>query len=83
MNDQIIGTCISEFQFEGLICSCGKFLQFIPELNLWNNQVINCECKEKYLAFLNGFAYPVVFKNKNWIKFEGQVIQKIIKRSQK
>jgi len=75
MNIQI-SLSISDYLYLGIKCSCGKVYQFAPELNIWNNPVIKCGCGEKYLPFYNGFAYPLVFKNKEWIIFSGEIFQK-------
>ncbi len=67
----IIG--ISNNKSVGLVCSCGNKHSFKESNSMWNNEIIKCSCGEKYLPYMNGTVYPIIFKNHEWIKFEGQV----------
>ena len=65
---------ISEYRILGIICTCGYEHAFSLFPSIWNNQLIKCECGEKYLPYINGSAFPLIFKNKEWTKYEGTYI---------
>lgn len=65
---------ISVYPYKGLICSCGEKHIFKEDLSMWNNHIIKCTCKEKYLPYMNGTNYPVIFTNKEWVKYGGTIV---------
>lgn len=71
---EIINSCVSDYKYLGIVCNCGEGIEFNHEATIWNNPVITCKCGVKYLPFMNGFAYPVIYINKTWIKYTGTVV---------
>ena len=78
-----IDTCISNYKYETLRCSCNEILEFPDPITLWNNKVIKCSCGKMYLTCMSGFAFPLIYTNKDWELYEGEVLEKIIKKHKK
>jgi hypothetical protein len=78
-----IDMCISNFKYEALKCSCGLKIDFPNPITLWNNKVIKCSCGKMYLTCMSGFAFPLIYTNKHWEIYEGEVLEKIIKKHKK
>jgi hypothetical protein len=66
--------CISEVLFRGIECDCGNIIKFSDFLNAFQTPEYKCSCNKLYKPYLRGYAYPVIYQNKNWEKFEGKII---------
>lgn len=75
--------CISNYKYESLKCNCGEIIEIPNPITLWNNKVIKCDCGKMYLSCMSGFAFPLIYTNKDWIKYEGDVMEIIIKKHKK